>query len=230
MSSSTSGLWATEDQVTGTLETPELRDGTWTRLGDRAVLGDQVTERALTRLADSTVQAARAQGYAVGWAEGRREAAALAATEAAEAATRNAAAEQGRDDEHAVVLAALEQAAAELGAAVTGLAEQLEEQALRLARELTTALLGRELALASDPTEDVVRRALVVLPDGHVPVTVRVHPDVHASAASETLTARGVTVVADADLEVPDAVVETDTSYVDLAVGAALARVLEALS
>lgn len=230
MSSSTSGLWATEDQVTGTLETPELRDGTWTRLGDRAVLGDQVTERALTRLADTTVQAARAQGYAVGWAEGRREAAALAATEAAETTARNAAAEQRRDDEHAVVLAALEQAAAQLGAAVTGLAEQLEEQALRLARELTTALLGRELALATDPAEDVVRRALVVLPEGSVPVTVRVHPDVHAAAASDALTARGVTVVADAELEVPDAVVETDTSYVDLAVGAALARVLEALS
>lgn len=230
MSSSTKSLWASEDQVTGPLETPELRDGTWTRLGDSAVLGDQITERALTRLADSTVQAARAQGYAVGWAEGRREAAALAATEAAELAAREAAAEQRRDDEHAVVLAALEQAAASLGASVTGLAEQLEEQALRLARELTTLLLGRELALATDPEADVVRRALVVLPDGGVPVTVRLHPAVHAAAASAALTDRGVTVVADSELDVHDAVVETDTTYVDLAVGTALARVLEVLS
>ena len=61
------------------LETPELRSGTWTRFGDRAVLGDAVTETALAALADSSRAVARSQGYAVGWAQGRREAAAEAA-------------------------------------------------------------------------------------------------------------------------------------------------------
>lgn len=232
MSSSTDtpGLWATDADVTGVLDTPELREGTWTRLGDRAVLGDQITERALTRLAQSTVEAARSQGYAVGWAQGRREAAAQAAIEAAETAARNAESEERRDTAHALTLSALEQAAAAFADSVAEVAGRLEEQALHLARELTTVLLGRELALATDPAGDVVRRALDVLPDGGVPVTVRVHPDVRSAAASEALTARGVTVVADADLDVHDAVVETDTSYVDRGVAAALTRVLEVLS
>ena len=53
---------------------PDLRTGVWTRLGDSAVLGDPVTEAALDGLAERTHSAARAQGYAVGWAEGRQEA------------------------------------------------------------------------------------------------------------------------------------------------------------
>lgn len=229
MSSSTdAGLWASEDEVTGELETPELRGGTWTRLGDRAVLGDQVTERVLNRLAQSTVEAARSQGYAVGWAQGRREAAAQAAVEADEVADRNAEAEARREAEHHAALAALEQAAADVSATVADLAAQLEEQALRLARELTTELVGRELAV--DATGDVVRRALAVLPDGGVPVTVRVHPEVRSDAAAEALSARGVRIVGDDTLERHDTIVETDTSYVDRSVAAALARVLEALS
>lgn len=232
MSSSTDvpGRWATDDQVTGVLETPELREGTWTRLGDRAVLGDGVTERALSRLAQSTVEAARAQGYAVGWAQGRRDAAAQAVAEATETAAAHAGAEEQRAAEHALRLAVLERAAAAFSRSVVEIAGRLEEQALGLARELTTMLLGRELALATDPAGDVVRRALAVLPDGGVPVTVRVHPDVHGAAASESLSARGVTVVADADLDLHDAIVETETSYVDLGVAAALARVLEVLT
>lgn len=229
-SSSTPGLWATDADVTGVLDTPELRGGTWTRLGDRAVLGDQITEKALSRLAQSTVEAARSQGYAVGWAQGRRDAAAQAAVEAEQTAARNAESEARRAAAHAVALAALEQAAAGFDASVSDLAARLEEQALRLARELTTVLLGRELAQATDPAGDVVRRALDVLPDGGGPVTVRVHPDVRAAAASQALTARGVTVVADASLDVHDAVVETDTTYVDRSLDAALARVLEVLS
>jgi flagellar assembly protein FliH len=232
MSSSTDvpGLWASDDDVTGVLDTPELRGGTWTRLGDRTVLGDRVTEGALDRLARSTVEAARSQGYAVGWAQGRRDAAAEAADEAAAVAARNAETEARRDAAHAETMAALEQAVAAFDASVADLAVQLEEQALRLARELTTVLLGRELALATDPAGDVVRRALDVLPEGGVPTRVRVHPDVRNAAASEALTARGVTVVADPDLDVHDAVVETDTTYVDRGVDAALARVREVLS
>jgi flagellar assembly protein FliH len=226
----TGGLWASDAEVTGVLPTPELRGGTWTRLGDHAVLGDEITEKVLSRLAQSTVEAARSQGYAVGWAQGRRDAATEAAVEAAETAARTEAAEAGRAAEHARTLAALEQAVVGLDATVGELATALEDQALRLARELTTVLLGRELALAGDAAGDAVRRALDVLPAGTVPVTVRLHPEVRAAAASEQLTARGVVVVADDTLDVHDAVVETDTTYVDRSLDAALARVLEALS
>ena len=47
---------------------PELRVGNWTRLGGSTVLGDQVTESMLDVLAERTRDAARAQGYATGWA------------------------------------------------------------------------------------------------------------------------------------------------------------------
>ena len=53
-------------------EPPDLRTGVWTRLGDDRVLGDAVTEAVLGALAERTRDAAQAQGYAVGWAEGQR--------------------------------------------------------------------------------------------------------------------------------------------------------------
>ena len=56
------------------LPTPELRTGTWTRHGDGALLGDEVAESLLGRVAEETRAAAQAQGYAVGWAQGRRAA------------------------------------------------------------------------------------------------------------------------------------------------------------
>ncbi len=71
MSSSTDvpGLWASDDDVTGVLDTPELRGGTWTRLGDRSPRRPR-HRGALDRLARSTVEAARSQGYAVGLGAG----------------------------------------------------------------------------------------------------------------------------------------------------------------
>ncbi|HEY9562838.1 MAG TPA: hypothetical protein VIR30_03615, partial [Nocardioides sp.] len=56
------------------LPAPDLRAGEWTRFGSGNARGDAVTENTLAALADSTRDAARAQGYAVGWAEGRRRA------------------------------------------------------------------------------------------------------------------------------------------------------------
>ncbi|HRD62006.1 MAG TPA: hypothetical protein PL137_13945, partial [Nocardioides sp.] len=61
--------------ATLTFETPELRSGEWTRFGPDSVLGDAVTEAALSAMVDDARSAAQAQGYSVGWAQGRREAA-----------------------------------------------------------------------------------------------------------------------------------------------------------
>ena len=60
------------------LSTPDLSAGAWTRLGRPGVRGDAVTEETLSTLADRTRAAAHAQGYAVGWAQGMREADAAA--------------------------------------------------------------------------------------------------------------------------------------------------------
>ncbi len=75
MSSSTDLLRGQEAADASALPTPELRDGSWTRFGNGTVLGDAVTEQVLAGLATNARRAASAQGYAVGWADGRREAA-----------------------------------------------------------------------------------------------------------------------------------------------------------
>ena len=210
------------------LLTPELRDGAWTRFGDAAVLGDVVTEQALAGLAQSTRHAARAQGYAVGWAQGRQEATADAVEAASLAVQLESVAAARRESEHRAALDALHRAAAAFSEAVVATACQLEDQSLRLARELTEVIVGHELRHTPEPADDVARRVLAVLPSG-VPVTVRVHPDVADSAAT-VLVGPELRVVADPTLGLDDAVVTTADQVVDLAIGAALARVREALS
>lgn len=209
--------------------TPELRSGSWTRFGDRAVLGDAVTEQVLSGLAESTRTAARSQGYIVGWAEGRREAATEAAAVAAEAEELRCVAEARREAEHRAAVDALVRAAATLQHTLADVSAHVEDQALLLARELTETLVMHELRLSPDLGEDVVRRALSVLPAG-LPVTLRLHPSVLGSPAVAELAEQGVRVVADASLQPGDAVVEADEHVVDLCVESALARLREVLS
>jgi flagellar assembly protein FliH len=209
--------------------TPELRSGSWTRLGPSRVLGDAVTEQTMAGLAESTRTAARAQGYSVGWAEGRREAAAAAREEAARAQAVVAADEARREAEHRAGLDALRRAAEQLQASVATVTAWVEDQALTLARELTTELVGHELRHSPDPGGDLVRRALAVLPEG-APVTLRLHPDVLDPASAARLAEVGVRVVPDATLERHDGLLETDQAIVELGVSTALERVRTVLS
>src|SRR3712207_5437512 len=82
------------------LPTPELRTGSWTRLGSSSVLGDAVTEHTLSGLAEQAQAAARAQGYATGWAQGRRAAEARAEEESRQVAAERLLEDQRRADEH----------------------------------------------------------------------------------------------------------------------------------
>lgn len=207
---------------------PDLRTGDWTRLGGSHVLGDDVTESALGALAERARRAARAQGYAVGWAEGRREARARAEEDAAAAAELARRAEEQREAEHRAVVEALTLAADELRAAIGEACARIGDQATELALAVTEELVGRELRTSTDPGADVVRRALAAVPDGGAP-QVRLHPSVAASPALADLTDRGVVVVPDPGLEPHDAVVETDDTVVDLRVATALERLREVL-
>jgi flagellar assembly protein FliH len=212
-------------------EVPELPTGPWTRLGQRSVHGDAVTEGALDGLAGNIRSKARAQGYSVGWAQGRRQAVLEAQQQQAEREADAKAAERLRAEEHAEALAALRLAAQALHEQAAVVAARVEDAALELARELTRTLVGHELRTATDPAGDTVRRALTLLPEqDDVPVTLRLHPDVATAAASGDLRARGVRVVADSSLDTCDAVVETDDTVVDARVSEALGRVLEVLS
>lgn len=207
------------------LPTPELRGGRWTRHGDDALLGDEVAESLLGRVAEEARAAAQAQGYSVGWAQGRR--AAEAQARAREVADREAAAQAQRDAEHRAAVAALATAAAEVRGLLAELAGRVEEQATTLAWELTATLVGREVAVAEEA--DVVRRVLQTLPaDGLA--TVRLHPSAAGSEAAAELREAGLSVVADHSLEAADALVECDGSVADLRISAALERVRQVLA
>ena len=210
------------------LATPELRSGHWTRLGGTGVLGDAVTEQTLSTLAESTRAAASAQGYAVGWAQGRREADETARLAAEQNVQRVAAAETRREAEHQAAVTALRQAAARLDERLTELSEQVADQASALAFELTRELVGRELALAEDPGADTVRRVLATLP-GRPDARVRLHPTVASAAAAADLAEHGVVVIPDHSLQPTDAIVEAEGHVLDLRVDAAIERLREVL-
>lgn len=209
------------------LPTPELRAGEWTRHGERSLLGDPVAESLLGEVAESVRAAARAQGYAVGWAAGRRDAAEAAQLEAAEAAEHRRAAEERREAEHRAAVEALAAAAVEVRALLDDLAAGVEKQATQLAWALTEQLVEREVTATTGP--DVVRRVLHSLPRTGL-ATVRLHPDVAADPAVRELTERGLTVVGDPALDRADALVEADGAVVDLRIAEAMQRVREVLA
>ncbi|MBB3043011.1 FliH/SctL family protein [Nocardioides soli] len=210
-------------------ERPDLRRGVWTRLGDGRVLGDGPTEAILGGLAERTRTAAQAQGYAVGWAAGQQAALRRAAEREAAATAEAERREAARAREHALAVVALEEAAAALTAAATEVTARIGEQAADLAFELTRTLVGHELSVTADPGADVVARVLAVLPSGPA-VTVRLHPRTAEGVSPDPLGAHGVEVVADPALDPHDAVVETDTTAIDLRISEALDRLREALS
>ena len=213
---------------TSALRLPELRIGAWTRYGGTSVLGDGITESLLGGIAEEAREAARAQGYAVGWAEGRRAAAEQADVARAERQARDADAEARRDAEHRAALAALGEAAERVRGLLDDLARAVEEQAADLAWALTSTLVGVQVDRMGP--QDVVARVLQVLPPAPVG-TVRLHPAVAGSDAAQDLASRGLDVIADASLGSADAVVEaTDGSVVDLRIDEAMARVREVLA
>jgi flagellar assembly protein FliH len=201
------------------LPLPDLPAADWTDANElaRTVLGG---------LAESARAEAQAQGYAVGWARGRRDAqvAATAAAEQAEHARREA--EDRREREHAAAVTALRRAAGQVRGLLTELCTTIEEQGTDLAWAITETLLARELTTLTDA--DVVRRVLAVLP-GSPTATVRLHPSVAGSVDAAELKEAGLVVVADHALDHADAVVEADGAVTDLRIADAMDRLREAL-
>lgn len=209
--------------------TTELRSGIWTRLGDSSVLGDGVTESVLQALAQNTRASARAQGYAIGWSEGRRAAEERAGAEVAAAARHHAEEDKRREAEHQIAVDALHRAAERLTASTAQVCASVEAQAVDVAMRLTETLVGRELELGTQPGADAIRRALSLLP-GEPLVTVRLNPqDVPASAVDD-LVGTGVRVLADPALQRGDAVAEAADFVVDASIATALERVREVLA
>lgn len=208
------------------LHTPDLRAGTWTRLGSGAALGDVATEDTLSSLAERARANAEAQGYAIGWAKGVREAQAAEQAARADREDQERRAREGRAVEHAAAVTALRTAAEELHRATSELSGRLADQAADLALAVTAEVLGR--TAAEQTPADVVRRALGVLPEDAAAATLRLHPTVARHALESELPAT-VTVAGDPTLSPADALVELHDHVLDLRVDRAVARVREAL-
>lgn len=129
----------------------------------------------------------------------------------------------------------------ELAAAIDSLLNQLEQrsselsdrmatEAVDLALQIAEAVLGRELAVASDPGADAIARCLEIAPSTG-DLVARLHPD-DATRLGEVLglADRQLTVVADPSLQPGDAVVTINDSTIDARLAEALRRVGEVLA
>jgi flagellar assembly protein FliH len=183
-------------------------------------------------LAVEVREAAHAQGYAAGWAEGRRLAAADAEARAAVVAAEAAAAEELRCRRHESAMVALAAAAGTLERRTVPVLDEFADSILAAAMALAEAALGRELALAGDGGAAALRRALDMAPRQR-PVTVRLHPDDLATLAvagsTTEIDGRTVTLVPDASVGRGGALAESDATEVDARLATALDRARKAL-
>jgi flagellar assembly protein FliH len=180
-------------------------------------------------LAERLRSQAQAAGYAAGWAEGRRAADEATREARAEFAAQAQAAAAQAEARTGQVLRAVADAVARFeqrsAPALADLSAQLVEAAFALAE----AIVGRELATATEPGRDALMRALLLAPAGRA-VLVRMHPEDAATLPStSTVDGRDVVVVADPSLGRGDAVLDCDATTVDARIGAAVERAKAAL-
>lgn len=171
-------------------------------------------------LGEDPVDTDRERGYAAGYDEGK-----------AAAAEEFRRAERVRDSE-------VERSLQALGTAVDAAARALDERVDALSRALpgllfalVEAVVGRELAVATDPGRDAIARALALSPPKE-PVVARLHPDDVARLGDlgEVGGNREITVVADAAVAPGDAVVEVGPSRIESRMDEALERVRAVLA
>ena len=172
---------------------------------------------------DAAVQ----QGYEDGWARGHRDGFTAGQAQAREEAARL---ESERAAAVELALEALARAGDELGVRRLEHSARAEDALVNGALELATALLGRELELATAPGRDALARALR-LADGNEAALVRMHPDDIATLGDHTELAPGrdLTVLADAAVDRGGCLVEVGDGRIDARIGAALERVEEVL-
>ena len=177
-----------------------------------------------------TLERARVQGHAAGYAAGRR-----AATEtlAADRAALRAEHERALGIEIEGLRQALDavhQTAGSLNAQTVGAFEATEESVLAAAVEIAAALIGR--TISDDPDGSAlaaVARALEAA--GPVPVrVVRLHPTDLAVVEAVTDEEPGLRLVADPRLQRGDAMVETPDGVIDACIGSAVERVRRVLA
>jgi flagellar assembly protein FliH len=181
-------------------------------------------------------QAARALGYAEGWASGNRAAAAQA--EAARAALlqeheREAAA---ADAAVSVAVSGLDRASRQLQQALVPVLDDVADAVLDAALALARAVVAAELTVVDAAARSALRRALRPLPTDSV-VTVRLNAsDLAVLDSMVTRTSSGdlfeghqVRLVADPGVQPGDAVADQAGSIVDATIASGFARAVEVL-
>lgn len=149
----------------------------------------------------------RAEGYAVGVAEGRRDTAAHL---------------DGLSKLVDSTLARIEPQTQELF-------NELAAGTVDLALQIAAAVVQRELACASDPGADAIARCLQLAPDAGA-IVARLHPD-DAATFSGVVAASGreLAVVADPGVAIGDAVVTVNDTTIESCLADAMQRVAEVL-
>jgi flagellar assembly protein FliH len=169
---------------------------------------------------------ARTEGFAAGHAEGLLAAEAVVAEAEREAQQRLAEVQARWERRLVSATAALGAAVRQLDEDARPVADDIRDSITATVLTLVEDLLGRELALATDPVMDAVRRALTFCP-ADSPVVVRLHPDDLAEVPREGLAGlpADVRVVADPSVERAGAIAECGPQRIDAQLGTALQRV-----
>jgi flagellar assembly protein FliH len=178
--------------------------------------------------------AASAAGFAAGWAQGQREA------EGETLQLRQHIVDEAHHERAARTEAtiravnALAHAAASLEAHTVVMGAELEALILETALGIAETVIGRELAVATEPGRDALHRALALVPTGGA-VVVRLNPGDHAqltdgSGTQLDVDGRAVTLVVDPMLAPGDALAESGATSIDARIGSALERIREVLA
>lgn len=170
------------------------------------------------------VSAAQARGYAAGYAEGLRRAAAvqLSAERARESEHRRRLAEEKAVSRQAAT--ALSRAAEQILAAALPLIEEVDEALVEAAIDLAEAVLQREVAGGHVTAADTLRRVLAAVPKEEL-VAVRLPPTAAAEAVTGAQTGlTAVEMVADESLAPGDAVAVLRDGWLDARIAASLSR------
>jgi flagellar assembly protein FliH len=195
-------------------------------LGERPRLPTEVSQRLHLE--------ARSAGFAAGWAEGRRAAGEEARVARiqfeAEAAAAIAATTAAHEAAAADALRGLVAAAGRYEEQYVPVVADMEADLIAAAFALAEAIVGRELALATEPGQEALRRALRFAPAGQ-PVEARLSPaEAAAFPAVSTVDDREVIIVPDPALKPGDAVIRCDATTIESRIDAAIARAREALA
>ena len=196
----------------------------------------QLTGGMPAELLDEALQQARAVGYAQGWAQGLREAAASQAVQAEQArAAREITVRQQAAQVGSAVQAVLA-AADQVRQTVVEVTDELSDRMLAGAIELAAVLIGQQLADPRQAASAVLRRVLPAVPDGQ-PVTIRLGQQDYDTltgpggaelmAAVDATAAGRISLECDPSLAPGDALARSAATSIDARLTTALARLRE---